>query len=837
MQTANNDFDITSQNISTEVASVNTREIQQIVSPNTDLFMTVDIPEPYRIDAKPFIERPFYVNEVVFRDTDPRYSLLTTSVKFLPGDIARSNLSLLNMFKMGAYGRPDLVLNVSMAGTITHAGCILVGVLPPMPAYPIGTKTLINTILSGPHAKLFANEATSVALPVPWFCNTDMATLDMENTPGYQSTLDITGTNGNYATLVFLVLNPLQPSTGSSKQISIIIEACFKHFDIVVPTPRFTTWQSQSGLISTLTSPIKGILDVGKGIAKNVTSDAIDMGASWLMSLTGLHNPNDPVIHERVIVAKTNFQNMVDMPQVFEKLDPFSCYNRLVKEPLFGTNVDEMQVSHITAKDQLIGTFKVNIDNSVGNMVWSRPISPFQGGILVDRNQGIVSANNLELLHAMSRAWRGGLNIKIESVMNNKQQVKLKMLKYYNPSINVLTAYPGYSSIANAPSHLMEFTQGGQVHCINLPYLCRNDLTPCADNTNFEGLFHAMYYIYVAQPLANSDGSPTTIEFNVYMNGDENLQFYGYTTANTYHYPFGLYASTFKAESGKTVEVMNKPQKQDQDMSRQVTQYNHDTRLQPLVDVRPWIRRMYKGRSQSTILRAAELTTVTIPLSSILGEEPSTWMYTPIELISRMFYGKTVGFKFRMNVYLKPSEQQLISGDISTLQTRVFYLPQTLSYLEGNFTVSKALPNVAAFPSPGPTTNLGEIPLTFQSNPITDNTTTYSYEFVIPDTSFYKFMGSPDKFRDFAGSATASQLSTSDFGSLVIQFLNESKIDQYFETELYVGLTDESRLGFHSIAPPFVSFKVDSYYLGDGQSSTAVVPNTLNPFIYRGGFQ
>ena len=190
--------------------------------------------------------------EVTFPATAARYALLNPNVKFVPGDIARSNPSVLNMFKMAAYGRPDLILNVSMAGTITHAGCVLVGVLPPLPAYPVLTnqKRLINTILTGPHAFLHANEATSVAIPVPWYCNTDLATTDMELTTGYDNTIDITTINGNYATVVYMVLNPLRPSTGSTTELKIIVEACFKNFDLAVPTPRYVTWQAQAGMFN-----------------------------------------------------------------------------------------------------------------------------------------------------------------------------------------------------------------------------------------------------------------------------------------------------------------------------------------------------------------------------------------------------------------------------------------------------------------------------------------------------------------------------------------------------------------------------------------------------------
>lgn len=445
--------------MATTVASVTTREIQEIDSPFNDYFMQVDIPDAYRVDAKSFIERPFFVDEVIFPDTAARYTLLTSTVRFLPGDIARSNQSVLNMFKMAAYGRPDLIINVSMAGTITHAGCVLVGVLPPFPAYPTlvstDNKRLINTILTGPHAFLHANEATSVAIPVPWYCNTDLATTDMELNAGYDNTLDITVVNGNYATLVFLVLNPLAPSTGSTKSLRIIVEACFKNFDLAVPTPRFVTWTAQAGktmfnptyedfdriareygLEAWITAPVSrkkrifnrvakfaplvggavsivGILiriafmalvgedplpmdfiptppeafnfgpqsgmvgqamdwvatslfDSAANGLKKVANDAIDSGRALVREYTGLHNPNEPRVSERVIMTHTNFVNNTDCPQFFEKLDPYVKFNRLVKEPIFGSDVDEMAISNITTKKQLIGTIKVTTEDGVG---------------------------------------------------------------------------------------------------------------------------------------------------------------------------------------------------------------------------------------------------------------------------------------------------------------------------------------------------------------------------------------------------------------------------------------------------------------------------------------
>lgn len=1086
-QTSNNDFNIDQQNMTTTVASVTTREIQEIDSPFNDMFMKVDIPDAYRVDAKSFIERPFYVDEITFPDTANRYDILTSTVKFLPGDIARSNPSVLNMFKMAAYGRPDLMLNVSMAGTITHAGCVLVGILPPMPAYPnlTGTtnKNLINTILTGPHAFLYANEATSVAIPVPWYCNTDLATTDMEQTAGYSTTLDITITNGNYATLVYMVLNPLRPSTGSSKSLRIIVEACFKNFDLAVPTPRYVTWVAQGGRVSKPLPPlafdnpnygldeianmfgierirelpekkrrmimervrilapyvgatatllgvlvrlglgcvlgdelpidevkyapleedamygefvplkeelthgefeaqsgfVSGMKDLATGLLdstfnglKNVASDALDAGRGLIREYTGLHNPNVPEVHERVIMNETNFANYTDVPQFFEKLDPFVKYNRIVQEPIFGSSLDEMAISNITTKKQFIGSFVVKTTDNVGIMKWARPISPFQGGISTTPDDARFCANNLELLHSFSRGWRGDLKLTIQSVMNNKQQCKLKVIKMYNPSVKVATAYPDYKTVVNAPTHLLEFTEGGQEHEIELPYLCRNDITPCATNMDTEAMFHGIYYIYVAQPLVVSDSSPLDIEFNVYISGTPSLTFYGYTTANTFHESYtvipnptnsntilqsqqfqelsqldvtwfkprriywknasnsnrmavdiansmrtdkidydskkwtavqaqvvkeitttwadvikqavdlkerlvallgaevlaeqvkkwefdergastrvnlnGLTAMqargvrdimderiTFEAQSGK-IKVMNEPQPQSHTTRTESKEQHlqHMSRLMPTLDIRHYIRRMYKSQVYKIGLEPATSKNFVVPLSSYLGEMPNNFNYTPIETFSRMYYGKSVGFKFRAVVSLKDVSQEVIDN-IHLLNLRIYYLPQNINALTGSKVIGAATPHVSSFTDPySPSEG---VPLPFQILSSESTTTHMVYEFSIPDTSFYKFMGGPNKFYNFSGSNVLPYLAQSDFGSIVMQFTNLTKDKPATYTmELFVGLTDESRMGYHTSAPPFIVYKASAFYLGDNASALNPTSGALNSYIYRGGF-
>lgn len=822
-----NDFNTDAENLTTTVASISTREIQMIDSIANDLYTKVDIDEAYRIDAKPYIERPFFAGALNFSALDPRYTLLLAPIKRLPGDIIRSNPSLLQAMKIGSLYRADLVLNISIAGTITHAGKILIAALPPMPKGIINSsKQWINTMLSGPHASLFANEATSVMLTIPWYCNSDLATLDVDTDE--VTSLDITPINGNYSDLFFLVQNPLAPSNGSSQNLSIVIEACFKNLDIVVPTPRLVTWVAQSG--------VKGLKETTSKATKNVVGDFIDSAVNTLFGWIGLHNPNVPIIKERDLIISRNLPNTADAAQFFEKLDPLTDYNRIVKSPIFGSTVDEMSISHITSKKQFLGTFKVSIDDPVGKLYWSRPISPFQGGISND-GKTITCTNNLELMHSLHRAWRGGLELIIESVMNNKQQLKLRVLKLYNPSTLASSSWPSYASIANAPSALMEFTQGGQEHVVSLPYLCRNDLTPCSENLAFEGLFHGMYYIYLAQPLANSDGSPMSVEFNVYMRGDKDLTFYGYVPRNLVQAPFPVDElippkPQFKAQVGDAIKVMNAPQSQNNpiavDNKDQST--SHFERLKPNLDIRPLIRRMYPMQNFSTInMKPLESLTEILPLSQFLGEvpySPAADYQTPISIISRMYYSKTVGFKFQIRILINDDSK----AGPQSLQLNVMFIPPNFSYNPLTNTVTGCEINPALM-DPVPLPNY-RTPFPFQDIPVIYDVLTQTYEFTIPDVTFYKFMGGPDKF--LTSVQPFDILSTGDFGSLYIRYFNSSaSLDIDARRCLYVGLSDESRFGHHCIASPFSIRKfLSPYFDSPGELPTATPPK----YMYTGGF-
>lgn len=830
------DMQTTKQSMGTSVASVNTRDII-FSKDHHDVYPVIDFPEEYRIDTKPFVNRPFFVDSVVWSN-EVAFSFLQSKIKQLPRDIFTSNLSLETALKLGAYFRSDLSLNISVAGTIAHAGVVLVGILPPMPNVLTTNKYLVNTLMSGPHCFLNANEATSCVLHVPWYCNTDVASLDIRPThPTTVPALCETNSPGNFATLALMVLNPLSVSASSTVSLNITIEACFSSLDIYVPSPKFFNYNydPNSYFPQGLQSIASTAIDSTTTYAKQVVGDAIDVVRKGIRYYTGLHNPNVPLINNRMIVTQRNFPNNTTGDQFFEKLDPYPEVDRIVDRPIFNTAVDEMSIKHIVSKPQYLGTFKVFVDDPVGKMKWARPISPFQGG-LAAATVPVKSANNLELMHRVSRAWRGSLKIHIQSVMNNKQQVKLRLIQLYNPPAEIVRGKPEYDGLLSAPSHLLEFTGGGQIQTITLPYLCRNQLTPCAPNMTLEGLFHGMYYIYVAQPLVISSDSPMGVSFNIYMSGGDDLTFHGYATEVIDQYPLvepplppllrqekllvdnNNTSATAYVSQGLT--VMNEPQKDTTlgDYSTAInTDQTHQERLYSPIDVRPIIRRMYQ---MPTLL--VDVGVTRINLNTFVGERllNGTGVSVP-QLVSSMYYGKSLGLKIKLKVY----------GDLAANDLTVMFVPPQVT---GNVTQQVlnscvVSPRVEFAPDAG--LNVPGYPFPFIEMSQDRSGSSRVYEFVIPNTTFYKFMGGPEKF-----AIMEPVLSIADFGTLVIWSKTSTQLT------LFAGYTDESRLGFHSIAPVFSAVQRGNLpninataYIG-GEANYGEAPSRLlNTFLYYTG--
>jgi hypothetical protein len=576
-----------------------------------------------------------------------------------------------------------------------------------------------------------------------------------------------------------------------------------------------------------------GFLDGASKYAKTLVGDGIDGIRAAIRGYTGLHNPNVPMIKQADLMLRRNRLNNVDVAQFLENLDPYANDVRIVQEPIFHSMEDEMATNFIQKKRQFIGTFRVSQDDPVGLRLFNRPISPFQGGFQ-GSGQGpssLSGANNIELLHKLSRAWRGDIKITIQSVMNNKQQVKLRLIQMYNPSSSIAYSYPVYRSILQAPSHLVEYTAGGQEQEIILPFLARNEMINCNRDSSTEALLHGEYYIYLAQPLANSAGSPKDIFFNVYITLEDNFNFYGYSTeVLSTQAPIILdYVPVPARFVPEALEVMNEPQEQQ---GNEVGKFvpNENTRLQPILDMRSLIRRLYVSDYFPITLPNVGRGTYTFKISQLYGETDFgvSNCQTPLRHVAAMYYGKHAGTKFRISLNLS-------LGPIQQVSMKISYAPP--QYNATRLDADRwAL--LAGIPSGGqePYNQLSrtQFPLNNINLPLETADTTV-YEFCVPNNSMMKFVGGPNKMTFGLGDRSKPFLAVEDFGSLVIDVFAERAITGNIMIE--AAASDESRFGFHTIAPVFTSLvdvrnNIITPCSGDLAGSTNLPTSVINKFLY-----
>ena len=786
-----------------EVTDISFRDTSQVgIEPilNRDY-----ISSEYQFDTRPFTGRYFYITTMKWAKTDPRYAVLSP-LPYLPNDIFTASTALINLVKQAAFYRMKLVLSLSVGGTISHGGCLLVSVTPPSSQEFRAGPNIVNTAMTCPHGFLYACEATSLEVSVPWYCNVDYAPV-----PFYESNKNgACDFNQTYATLVVMVMNPLVDG-GGSDTLNIVISAKFEELELRVPAPRTLKWVSET----IVGDAAKGLTALAKAGTKvfHTVGDIFDKVSSISSMFTGLHNPNVPVIQERVIASSVNYLNTVDTQQFFEKLDPYPSAERVTDEFIFGTTQDEMSLRYIAAKEQYLGTINIASSDIVGKVLWTRPISPFQ-------TPGYALANNLSLLYMLSRAWNGDFEIVLRGAGTAKQQVKLMINRLYAPGVGCMTSYPDMEDTANSLSQVVEFAQGGQEHVILMPYLSSMEVTPCTTDQFSSSLLVGEYVIYIAQPLVVGDGAPLTMEVNVFIRS-KTLNFYGYATESPWlavvvkdadkpkpvqndtvfetvkpleterkhrhrsssktRYDFittDYRVPMFRSESG--LEFLNTPQRQEGN----VVDEGHKgvvSRIHRIDSLRDFIRRMYYFGTFTAVAKET-----TIPLATFLGgENPNQWGFTysfnPLVLLGSMYYGRQVGFKLRLNF--------VGAGKINSM--KVYYFPpKPVHYTLGTKTLMyDSLPltylDVTKFPAP----LIDVQALTYNT---ASNTSTA--EFVIPNATLTKFVSVNLKGKPFQDS---ERYYIQSHGSIVIYCDSETLP----AIEIYCGLTDESRLGFQCMAP------------------------------------
>jgi len=854
------------------------------------------------MDFSTILNKPFNVGSAIWDQVDIRNHIVYFSS--FPGNTLAQNNLMNAPFKLSTYSRMLGCVMIQVAGTPLHQGTLLAAVVPS------GTPLVhINQLLQAPHAFLSANESTPVCVEIPYY---------------HSSALTFYG--DVYATIVVMVLNPLNPGTTGSTALTVSVQVKITQAEFYVPRVPDLTWITQCGVdlvcfkaqprckcdkftlcecsgrrksseyethsfySDVIKIPTK-LLDGAAAGIRTVTGDFIDACRRGVRALTGFHNPNDGTITNRMIVGFRNFPNSVDQPTMYEKLDHHTHFDRVVQGPKFGTIEDEMDINRMLSKPVLEATVSVGSDTTVGRVIFSRPITPFLEA------KEINFYTPMRKMYEATKYWRGGLRMHIQASMTNFHYCRLMVVRVYDVDSNVYSKVPLMSDVSNLMSEIFEFSAGGQVQTIELPYASSDEQLDCTRCLRTNALSHGMVYIYLLTPLTSSASVATQVDFNIYFSAAEDLQFYGYSTDRLRN---PLFESAFKptlrnptrkqitiseAYSGiknaKNNQTYGKPTKKQQ--TQKITEKSilvdndtsqvlkllkfetHSADNKVTVETSSQEQLLEQGETEENFLRSDDYKPIinlrdiirrlthisTIPLpfdGSNKGVFPisidellsSSSVLTAMQYMTGNYHGFTGGLKFKVLMYgvASGSVRFVPPGTYSTaigqvLPTRVGSSATNPAVFDSN---SEAL--VGGYPCSAPVQESRVSTLPHGSG---SNSPILSYEFTIPNMN-------PKRFLNYSNLFTNPViLPPGDMGTLLFSLTNISgESTTVRKMQVFMSFTDESRFGYQclsqvlqvdttiSVVDPTVDLRLSVY--NTSESPFALTIQTFDvPACYIGG--
>jgi len=536
--------------------SLRTKEVIDIPSIYNKKPKVTHVPPTYKMNFDQILDKPFLVTTINWSTSGANF----TELWRLPFPSAIMSNPLAKVpFNSATFYQAQMCCMLQVSGTPMHQGLLLVA------AVPHGTPAITNPnqILSAPHVFLNATESTSVCLECPMYTpSTLYRTLDPSSAVNNLN-MSSSSLGTDVFDLVFLIMDALTVATGASTSISISVHNIFKTADFYVPKVGQLSWQAQcgapscfkaktsatvktdcvcgdpievqsEGFVDTLWRMPTRILDgVASGL-KMVAGDLIDYGRSVVKTLTGFHNPNLPSIDTRVMTTFRNFQNNVDQPIHLEVLDNHALFSRIYDDYYFRTSQDEMDLKFLTSKPVYVGKFSILSSDVAGKNLFAYPMTPMVENSVSSSTASGTYYSPLRTIYECSRYWRGGLKLHIQAVCTNFHFAKIIVLKNYamtdGTQSTSATQVPQYNNIHNINTDTMEFSAGGQIQTIDLPYCSNLRQLECTKDYKYNAISHGMAYGYLVQPLTYNSNVPTSITFNVYISGGDDLEFSGYAT-------------------------------------------------------------------------------------------------------------------------------------------------------------------------------------------------------------------------------------------------------------------------------------------------------------------
>jgi hypothetical protein len=714
------------------------------------------IPKNLLMNFSNILDKPYLISSFKWTTAQAQY----TNMFYLDLPSAALTNALASIpFNASALYRTKMCIILQVLGTPMHQGMLLASSLP-YPGLNVD-RYAINSYLQAPHVFLAANESTPVCLEVPFYSNTKLRKCDPNKNMWTPEDFD-------YATVGIMVMQPLVAPTTGSISLTVSAHVIFKESEFYIPANNTAFLaQSYSTPLTTLVTKVNNIeaqmnrmmkitaiktalcalgcicsecvkatefvaqsakepvitqiADLVTGAAKSTLGDYIDKARKVFKFYTGFHNPNIPIIEKRVVTTRRNYTNAVDIPTHIEKLDPYANHDRIVSDAVFYTEKDEMLIANIINKPQFLGSFSVTTSTPGNTVVWSRPITPMQERVTSDAPK---FSTPLQVFGHMSRFWRGTLKLHIQANMSNFHALKLMVVKNYTADPALLTTPFDPSLFVNLQTETLEFSGGGQIQTIDLPFCSQFDEIPVMFQPSGNALSHGQYFITTVQQLIVNGSVSSSINFNVYISAGDDFNFYGYAVerfinddsvtpslmvrdvkamekkkeeakkAEQHKNLLSLIENVAKESDEQKVAIMSPPAEPSQpvlpdpkfkaqasvinnpsDQTDILNSEGHPTfstrKFSPIVSVRDHMRRFMPSRTYNISGSGATSGIRYLPVNEIIGDIAVQARLCPQKIMRRFFFGQTGGYKLKILIsdtaaasvkYLPPQPHMVASN-------------------------------------------------------------------------------------------------------------------------------------------------------------------------------
>lgn len=261
------------------------------------------------------------------------------------------------------------------------------------------------------------------------------------------------------------------------------------------------------------------------GLFAPIGSWLSDLGAN-VCALYGWSKPRDPRTNTKFIPHFGADMMNFDGDSKAKVLALDSRNRAIIPAETFGTQSDEMVLSHILARPTYLARFTLSTTQVPNQLIWKWPVSPSSCYKTTVNNNSVKLNTYLSYLAEMFAAWRGGIKYHFKIVKTRFHSTRVRV--FFVPGVfedtdtTIIDPNKIYSKvidIRNLTSFDFEVP-----YVYNQPWMSTKEVTPLRDQIS-ESLPTGMLYVEVLNTLVAGGQAADTIEFIVETSAGEDFQF------------------------------------------------------------------------------------------------------------------------------------------------------------------------------------------------------------------------------------------------------------------------------------------------------------------------